>query len=264
MPDKKHPHALNVKGHPREGLHARFRAIRGLTPRAVLRAPLILPVVIGDEFTVEEEALWEEFDTVGAGRFAQAAAGDHAAALHTVSPEAMSMTWDPGFLVNPDVTMEHVKKELQRILRRRAIFDLLVLNKPKGEFAEFAGYATLRRLSISLKRGEADARYLSMDLSSHRQISAVERSHGSASNLPTTTTITDDTTLRNLADHYYGNGSEWRLIAAVNGISSWGSEDPLVKMGRYKVGDRIKIPEQPGKSGGTVAEKNGVLIAGAK
>lgn len=262
MPDKKHPNAINVKGHPREGLHARFRAVRGVTPRAVLRAPLILPVVIGDEFTVEEEALWEEFDTVGAGRFAQPAAGDHAAALHTVSPEGMTMTWDPGFLVNPDVTMQHVKRELQRILRRRAIFDLLILNKPKGEFAEFSGLATLRRLSLTLKRGEPDARYLSMDLSSHRQMTLTERGRGATSNLPTTTALTGDSTLRNLAEHYYGDGSEWRLIALANGITSWGSEDPLVKMGRFKPGDRIKIPEQPGKSGGTVAEKNGELIGG--
>lgn len=262
MPNKAHPHAQNLPGHPREGLHARFRAVRGVTPRAVLRAPLILPVVIGDEFTVEEEALWEEFDTVGAGRFAQPAAGDDAPALHTVSGEGMTMTWDPGFLVNPDVHMKVVKKELQRILRKRATFDLLVLNKPRGEFAEFSGLASLRRLSITLKRGEPDTRYLSFDLSSQRLMTAGERGHGANSNLPTTTTITNDSTLRNLAEHYYGDGSEWRLIAVVNGITSWGSEDDLVKMGRYKVGDRIKIPELPGKSGGVVAEKNGELIGG--
>lgn len=249
MPSKAHPRAQNLPGHAREGLHARFRAVRGLTPRAVLRSPLTLPVVIGEEFTVEEEALWEEFDTIGGGRHAQAAAGKHGQALKTMSGEALTMTWDPGFLVNPHVTMEQVKRQLEAILHERAAFDLLIVNKPHSTFAEFAGFATLRRLSISLKRGEPDSRYLQMDLSSHRRVSSRERGHGpglSGSNLPTTTELTEDMTLRSLAEHYYGSGAAWRNIAGANGISNWGSEDPLVKMGRYKVGDRIKIPEAPG------------------
>lgn len=254
MPSKAHPFAKTLKGHPRPGLHARFRAVRGLTPRSVLREPLILPVVIGDEFTVDEEAIWEEFDTVGAGRFAAAAAGKHSEALETISAEAMTMTWDPGFLVNPDTSIEEVKRGLKKILRRHAIFDLLVVNKPHSEFAEFSGFASIRRASVTLKRGEPDTRYLSIDISSHRRMSSRERGHDVASgrrgNLPTTTELTAGMTLRSLAEHYYGSGAEWRLIASANGIQSWGSEDPLVKMGRYKIGDRIKIPA-PTLRGGT-------------
>lgn len=260
MPSKAYPHAQNLPGHAREGLHARFRGVRGLTPRPVLRSPLTLPVVIGEEFTVEEEALWEDYDTVGDGRHSQAAAGKHGQALKTMSPEAMTMTWDPGFLVNPHVTMEHVKRQLEHIHHHRAIFDLLIVNKPHAPFAEFSGFASIRRLAITLKRGEPDTRYLSMDLSAHRRISSRERGHdgstaANGAHLPTTTTLKDDTTLRSLAEHYYGSGVAWRNIAGANGISKWGSEDPLVDMGRYKVGDRIKIPQAPA-IGGTAGIDN--------
>lgn len=244
---------MTRRGDPRPGLHARLRRVGDLTPRRVLREPLTLPVVWGDQFEIEEEALWEEFDTVGAGRFAQPAAGKHAEALRTFTAEAMTMTWDPKWLVAPGQDPEDVLRDLKLILRKRAIFDLLVVNKPSVGFAEFAGFATIRRLAIILKRGEPDTRYLQIDMSSHRRMSSRRRRHGNAANLPTTATLDANDTLRSLANHYYGSGEEWRLIAAANGITSWGSEDPLVKMGRYKVGDRIKIPDRPNRSGGTTA-----------
>lgn len=248
------------RGHPREGLHARLRRISDLTPRNVLREPLTLPVVIGEEFTIEEEALWEEFDTVSAGRFAQASAGRHAQALRTIDTEALTMTWDPGWLTEPNVEMERVLRTLKKVLRQRAVFDLLVVRKPSADFAEFSGPATLRRLAITLKRGEPDTRYLQLSVSSHRRMSSRRRRHGRASNLPTTATLDANDTLRSLALHYYGTGELWRLIAKANGITNWGSEDPLVKMNRYKVGDRIKIPERPHRSnGGTTADTRGLV-----
>lgn len=252
------------RGGPRPGLHARLRRVADLTPRRVLRSPLTLPVVIGNEFTVEEEALWEDFQTVGAGTFSSPAAGKNAEALKTMTAEAMTLAWDPGWLVNPDDSPERVLKMLRAVLHSRAVFDLLVVNKPSADFAEYAGFATIRRLSISLKRGEPDARYLSIDLSQHRRMSSRRRRHGKAANLPTTAQLTAHDTLRSLAKHYLGTGALWKLIATANGINNWGSEDELVKMDRFKVGDRIKIPQRPNTSpnGGTTAHP-GQPIPGA-
>jgi hypothetical protein len=261
-PSARHPQAIYEAGHPRPGLHARLRRVSDVTPRTVLRTAFTLPVVIGDEFTIEEEALWEEFDTVSAGRFAQAAAGKLGQALSTFTSESLTMTWDPKWMVAPGQQPEKVLRTLRKILHERAVFDLLIVNKPSADFAEFAGYATIRRLAIVLKRGEPDTRYLQMDLSSHRRMSSRRRRHGRASNLPTTATLDANDTLRSLASHYYGTGELWRLIAKANGIDSWGSEDPLVKMGRYKVGDRIKIPERPHRgppNGGTTADTQGLI-----
>jgi hypothetical protein len=234
----------------RPGLHARMRSVPGLTPRSVLREPLRLPVVMGDSFTTEEESLWEEFDTVGAGRFASPAAGKDARALTTVTTESMTMTWDPGFLTNPDTGALMMIRNLRKILRKRAVFDLLVVQKPNvTELPDFSGLATIRRLAITTKSGEPESRYFQIDISSHREIDAQRRRHtagsGARSNLPTTAKLSATDTLRSLAEHYYGSGSAWRQIAGANGLSQWGSEDPLVKMGRYKVGDRIKIPQPP-------------------
>lgn len=252
------------RGGPRPGLHARLRRVTDLTPRRVLRQPLLLPVVTGEEFSVEEEGLWEEFDTVGAGRFASPAAGEHAEALKTFSANSMTLTWNPGWLTNPDIGPEQVLKTLRAILRKRAIFDLLIVNKPSPGYAEFAGFASIRSLSIGLKRGEPDARYLTINLSSHRRMSSRRRRHGKAANLPTTAKLDANDTLRSLAKHYYGTGSLWKLIAAANGIKNWGSEDALIKMDRYKVGDRVKIPIRPDSSpgGGTIAHP-GQPIPGA-
>jgi nucleoid-associated protein YgaU len=233
--------------------------VSGLTPRSVLRDPLSMPVVIGEEFTVEEEALWEEFDTVSAGRFAQAAAGKHAVALRTASMESLTLTWDPGWLTNPDHDPERVLRELRKVLRKRAVFDLLIVNKPGADYAEFAGFASIRRLAITLKAGEPDTRYLQVDLSAHRRMSSRRRRHGRTANLPTTAVLDKNDTLRSLALHYYGSGEQWRLIARANGITKWGSETPLVEMGRYKAGDRIKIPARPVNNGGTTADTRGLV-----
>lgn len=271
VPHKEHGNpgpkgSVHPKGHPRPGLHARLRRVSDLTPHTVLRQPFHLPVVIGSDFTTEEEALWEEFDTVSSGRYAQAAAGEHGEALQTVSVEALTMTWDPGWLTEPHVNPKEVLNTLRRILRKRAVFDLLVVQKPNNFFgAEFSGYASLRRLSITARRGEPDTRYLQMDISSHRRMSARRRRHGKASNLPTTVELDKNDTLRSLAGHFYGSGEYWRLIANANGISNWGSETPLVQMNRYKPGDRIKIPERPHRTppnGGTTFP-DGFVVAEA-
>ena len=249
------------RGDPRPGLHARLRRVSGLTPRSVLREPLRLPVIIGNEFSVEEEALWEEFDTVSAGRFAQAAAGKHGEALRTVNLESLTMTWDPGWMTNPGQDPQRVIKALKRTLRKRSVFDFLVVQKSPGiGFADFAGFASIRRLALVAPRGEADTRYLRMDISGHRRISSGRRRHGRGEDLPTTHVLDKNDTLRSLALHYYGSGELWRLIAQANGISNWGSETPLVEMGRYKPGDRIKIPERPDRpNGGTTADTRGLV-----
>lgn len=244
---------------PRPGLHCRLRRVSDLTPRAVLRQPMQIPVITGNDFTVEEEALWEEFDTVSAGRFAQAAAGQHGVALANFSAEGMTLTWDPGWLTEPNEDPEHVLRTLRQILRRRAIFELLVVQKrPTTGFAEFDGFATLRRLAITARRGEADTRYIQMDISAHRRMSARRRRHGRSARLPTTAVLDANDTLRSLAAHYYGTGELWKLIARANGIDKWGSETPLVKLARYKAGDRIKIPRRQHRApanGGTTAPR---------
>lgn len=235
---------------PRPGLHARLRAVNDFTPAQVLRTPLLLPVMVGDELSIDEEYPWEDFTTVGDGEHSSPAPGN-ARPLAKFSGETMSLTWNPRWLAAPNVNPEKVRRELLRIGRRRAIFDLLVVNKPRSDFAEFSGYATIRRISRGIKRGEADSRYYSIDFVEYRPMGLGRRKRRFGARRPTTHGLDANDTLRSLARELLGNEGYWRNIAEANGITKWGSNDPLVDSKRYKVGDRIKIPDD--ESGGGTA-----------
>lgn len=237
---------------PRAGLHARLGAVHGLTPRQVLRSPLTLPVVIGDEFTVEEEYGWEDFTTVGAGEHSSPSPGEHARPQAKMSGETMTLTWSPHWLAAPHQSPEKVRRELLKIGRKHAIFDLLIINKPSADYAEFSGYATIRRMARTIKRGEADTRYYSFDISEYRPMDTGQKRHRFGPRLPTTHALDANDTLRSLARELLGKEQYWRLIAQVNGIDNWGGNDPIVNSKRYKVGDRLKIPYDL-ISGGTTA-----------
>lgn len=236
----------------REGLHARLRAIHNLTPRQVLRSPLLLPVMIGEELSVEEEYLWEDFGTVGDGEHSSPAPGKSARPQQKFTGETLSLTWDARWLANPGVNPEKLRRELLRIGRERALFDLLILNKPGADFAEFSGYANIRRITRGLKRGESDTRYYTIDFAEYRPMTVGRKKHRFGPRLPSTHALTKTDTLRSLARELLGNEEKWRMIARANGITKWGGNDPLVDSKRFKVGDRIKIPYDL-VSGGTTA-----------
>lgn len=240
---------------PRAGLHARLRAIHNLTPAHVLRSPLTLPVVIGEEFTVEEEFQWEDFPTVGGGEHSSPSPGKGRPQA-TFTGDTMSLTWNPRWLAKPNVSPERLRRELLGLGRRRAIFDLLIVNKPSADFAEFSGYATIRRISRVIKSGEPDTRYYTIDFKEYRPLSVSRRKHRYGPKLPNTHALGKDDTLRSLARELLGNESHWRLIARVNGITNWGGDDPLVDSKRFKAGDRIKIPYDLLSGGTTAADTN--------
>lgn len=231
---------------PRAGLHVRLRAVHDLTPAHVLREALLLPVMIGEELSIDEEYPWEDFTTIGDGEHSTPSPGKNAKPLARFTGETMSLTWDARWLANPDVNPEKLRRELLRIGRRRAIFDLLVVNKPSADFAEFSGYAGIRRISRAIKRGEPDSRYYSIDFAEYRPMTVGQRNHKFGAKTPTTHTLTADDTLRSLARELLGNESFWRNLAAANGLTNWGSSDPIVDSKRYKVGDKIKIPNMTG------------------
>lgn len=257
------PGQADRKGPPRPGLRIRLRAAHGLTPRHILREPLVLPVVIG-EFTVEEEFLWEDFGTVGSGEHSTPAAGKRANPLQTFTADTLSLTWNPRWLVAPHQSPRQIRRWLMAIGRSRAVFNLLAINRPGADFAEFNGLARMSSLARTLKPGEADTRYFTIGFKQYRPMNARRRRHGGP-RLPTTHKLKATDTLRSLADHYYGTGQIWRLIANANGLTKWGSENPIVKTKRYKVGDRIKIPQRPDRprqdpvTGGTEPSRSGIV-----
>jgi hypothetical protein len=66
--------------------------------------------------------------------------------------------------------------------------------------------------------------------------------------LPTTHRLKETTTLAGLSKRYYGSTAGWKAIRddSRNAIPrKWGQSHPLVKLPRYKVGDKVWIPRRP-------------------
>lgn len=238
----------------RHGLRLRISAIPGRTPKKILQNPLYIPCILGPDFGVEEGALHSEFDTVSAGQFSSPAAGEHAPQLKSLSFDALSLTWDAKWLIYPEVTPAEVREELEAILLSRKPVELFAFLAPGGGREELRMQATLRNLTRILRHGEVDTRYYSLEWKQWRSVSIDRAGANGYANLPTTHELDKEDTLRSIAAQYYGAGTMWQFLASANGISSWGSEDPLVKMNRFKVGDKIKVPlPPPTKVGSAVA-----------
>jgi hypothetical protein len=234
----------------RPGLRIRLRRVDGMTPKRVLRQPLYLPAVIGEDFTVEEMPTFEDFGTVGAGEFAQATPGP---TLDRLAADTLSMTWSPKWMTHPHQSEKHVKRVLESIARHKAPVHLLAVAKPRARFAEYAGIVTIRAVRRTLRAREADTHYYSLEFAQHRSLKQPRRRNGGPE-LPATHRLDKDDTLRNLARRYYGSSEQWRRIKRANGIKNVGGAEKLVSLKRYKVGSRILIPGPPDIGRGTVAD----------
>jgi hypothetical protein len=196
-----------------EGLRVRLRRIPGETPKNVLRSALILPAVMRG-FSWTEEAQHAEYDTVRAGQFSQPAMGPATARqLRTVDDvETLTVEWDAPWLVEQGLDPDDVYRDLFAVLRSRRAVELLVTPK----FTE----RSVLRMNVTIRRGA-----------------------GRSTTLPTTHKLTADDTLHSLAQHYYHSALAAVDIARANGIGKWGRKTPLVKMHRFKVGSKVKIPK---------------------
>lgn len=230
------------KAHGGRQMVVRMKRIHGVTPRSVLRHPLYLPVVVGDEFAVGEDSGHTDFVTIGGGEYSHPPA-KKGRMLKSFDLSTMSLTWDAHFLAYRGVKPHKLREHLTKILRSEKPVHLIA--KLKGaRHPEFDGPVTLRSMTARLTAGEPDTRYYDLSFREHRNLSVGKRRHGNAP-LPVKHKLHAADTLRGLAFRYYGDGGQWGEIALANGISRWGSEDLLVNMGRYRVGNPITIPEKP-------------------
>jgi len=232
------------------GLKVVLRKAPGqLTRKDVLRRPLILQCLIGDEFSVSREGGHTEYDTVSEGQFSQPYAGKRAPILDDLTIDTMTLTWDAKWLTYGADSARRIRKELNRIVESRDPVHVSIFLTPGAKRIEFTGLVTLRRVERTLRFGETDTRYYSLEFKRYRDPSIRRRGKRGRGGKEggTRHKLKEEDTLRFLARNYYGVGDHWQLIAEANGIKKWGGHDRLVKMNRYKVGDRITIP--PGSGG---------------
>lgn len=233
-------------------LTVRLTALPGLTPKKVLKRPLIFPAVLGD-FEHTEEANFGSYDTVGSGEYSTPAAGPSTARkLRTTDIEVLTLEGQPGFLTNPKIAPDDVRDQLYEILRSRRPFDFLATTEslgPKDEpslSTELPMNATLRSITRSLRHGQPQARYYTLSFVEWRDDGVARKSAGGSYGirikLPTVHILRVGDTLSSLSKSFYGTYSGATRIANANGLRRWGHSTPLGLLPRFKAGSTIKIP----------------------
>jgi hypothetical protein len=225
-------------------LRVRFSRIPGETPRGILDTPMYLPAVLGD-FTVVEEASFEDYRTHKAGEFSAPAAGPATARmLRTVDVQAITIDWAAPWATFTEP--REVMNTLNAILRSRRpveMFAILTWGNP----SELRMDVNLRRTERTLRPGEADTRYWTLAITEWRDAKSKRRSTDDPSKprFPTTLQITKagkNMTLQDAASMMYGDATLWRQIGGANGLAAWGPRTPVIKSGLFKVGDKLIIP----------------------
>lgn len=263
QPKPSQPGALQHRH--RRGLHAhglvvRFSPIHGVTPKSALHHKIWLPATL-NTFVVSEDALHNEYDTLSAGTFSQAALGPASARrLRSTSLDSLTVAVDAPWFVYRGQDPHSLRVRLHEILRHRKPVRLLATLHPHpNAHPELDMHVTFRSITEDKQRpGERDTRYFTIAISEWRDPRAKRRSHyrgagpgrGSrkhGENLPTTHKLKADDTLASLSHEYYGRYDEWRAIRDANGIPHrFGSKDKIVSLpGHFKAGAKIKIPQVP-------------------
>lgn len=262
-----------------DGLRVRFSRIDE-TAKDVLRPALLLPAVVGGEFVTSEEASFVDYETVSAGEFSVAAPAhgvlakkyakrgiDEATRLRTLEIEAMAV--EGGLQAAPflmaDREPDDVEEELRKLLRSGSPFEVLVTRQIGGEEDELRMLATMRGLTKRVVHGQPGVRYFPITLKEWRSLavpklgSGKRKGRGRGSRLPTKHTLTATDTLESLSRRYYGTPKNWGVLAAANSLSRKvksravpglgvplvpviGSDTPIVKTKRFKVGMSFFIP----------------------
>jgi nucleoid-associated protein YgaU len=222
-------------------LRVRLSRIAGETPHGVLSTPLYLPAVLGD-FTVVEEASFEEYQTHRAGAFAAPAAGPATARqLRTVDLQALTIDWAASWATFTDP--REVMNELNAVLRARRPCELFAITR-WGDPSELRMNVNIRRLERTLRPGEADTRYWTLAISEWRNPKGGRRSTDPPrkDRFPKTAALASSTTLQDLARTFYGDETQWRLIGGANGLAEWGPRTAIIKSGLFRKGSKVTIP----------------------
>lgn len=249
-PINEHPRAARSTRFQGPGTVVRFSPIKGIT--GALSEKIWLPCVLGD-IEIDEDALFNEYDTLSNGQYAIGAMGDLSARrLRSGSLDTLTVDFDTPWMVAINQDPETLRNRLKDILRSKKPVHMLITVQPHNHSGPlFDAPVTLRSVNEVMKFGEHDTRYLTISYSEDRSATTRVRQHGMSAgrkkgvDLPATHVLTKDDTLVKLSKQYYGNYEFWRAIRRANGIpANFGSHTPIVKLAlRFKPGAKIKIPQ---------------------
>lgn len=248
-----------------QGTVVRFAPVKGVTPKNALDRRIWLPAVLGD-LDVDEDALFNDYDTLSGGQYSIAAQGPASARRQrTGSMDTLTLDFDAPWLVAVNQDPDWLRARLYEIMRSRKPVHMLITFRPNPySTPEFSGHVTIRNLTRTTRQGERDTRYMTLQWNEARDATDKRRSHTGSTgktkttsrkkgvDLPTTVKLKATDTLDSLSYEFYGTYKYWRNIRDANGIPSrFGAKTPLVNLpGRFKVGGKVKIPKVTPSSGG--------------
>lgn len=262
-----------------DGLKVRLQAIKGVTPKNLLKTPYYFQCPPTDTISYSyghNSQVYTTIPTTMSGGDYKRIGGKK---LRTIAFSTLIVDTAQSFVLashldaNVSAEQDDITSLLHGMIKlaegyksEPPVFHLLISHDWRSH-VEIAMQATLPDLSIEERGGETDARYLSVTFEQWREPfttdQSLKRRRAGGKDFPITIMLKAGDTLYSLAHHYYGKKGAGRpgaqAIAKQNAITDWGFATPLVNMKRYKVGSKLVIPEVEQVSGSV----SGVAFAGS-
>jgi hypothetical protein len=240
------------------GVIVALSRIEGFTKEGLLRNPFYFQCAPLETMPRDMSWQWTDYLTLGTGYHSQPNA-----------PELEQWSFDSLFVDsdhNRHYSLTKEKDVLGLVDRLKALGDSMTpfqlqFGNPLlwGKWDVISG-ATIRGLHVEERAGELDARYFTVtftefpDAPTHRAVprdptgSKKTKKHHKrymavldSSRLPS-----GRNTMAELAKHYYGKVSDWRMIAKASGFGKYGPNTDLkATAGKWKPPAKVKIPWPP-------------------
>lgn len=239
----------------KDGIHITLRAEKGLTNPKFLVTPFRFQCPPLNQFDRPLSVPWPVFETLSADERSR----PQGAALRQWTFDTL-FVWDhEPFVVwtgssakkpnaaNGIFEPQEFIAELDTIAEKNVIFRLAV-SQPSvwGATALVNSLAVITAVQPTQKAGEVGTEYLTITFQQFRDLTVGNRRRHSASKGAHSYSVQQGDTLHEIARKQLGHPSEWRRIAAVNGITNVGANDAAALAAWLKAHHRttLKIPAQ--------------------
>ena len=222
-----------------EGLQVTLSSIPGITDKKLLKTPYYFQCPPLESFKIVHAHEHTDYQTISGVTYSRR----NTKQLRTITFQTLAVSWG-SFTTSPDNWDKYDFSMLtQRLVHLCEYGTPFLLQTSNGnEDTNLTMKATLRQFDLEERAGEPDARYFDVSFVEWRDAYVARRA---PTKWPKHHKLQGSTTIKGLAKKYYGKPSLSYHIAKANKIRHWGYSTPLVKMKRYKVGDKITIPAPP-------------------
>lgn len=239
------------------GLVVVLSRVEGFTQKGLLSEPFYFQCAPLETMPRDMAWQWTDYLTLGTGYHSQ----PNAPNLESWSFDTLMVDddWGLWFTQTKKRDLLGMVRELKKLGDSMTPFQLQFGNPQLwGEWDVVSG-ATLRGLHVEERAGEPDSRYLTVsfmefpDAPTHKPVPADPTKSKKKTTderylavLDSAKLPTHRDTMAELAKHYYGKVSDWRMIAKASGLTKYGPNTNLrTTAGKQKPPVKIKVPKPP-------------------